>query len=90
MLSSITRALSSQTIMGSIRDAAKNVAAEFIDNGTKQFFTRWSDHIYEEGSKITDQKQLEKYAAERNSEIDALKRQVQIQKMYQNVEIPLK
>ena len=76
--------------MSSIRDAAKSVAAEFVCEGTKQFFTRWSDNIFEEGMKISDQKQLEKYAEEKRFEIDALKRQVQIQKMYQNVEIPSK
>lgn len=88
MLSSFFRSFNNSAIMTPIRDAAKSVAAEFVQDGTRKFFSRWSDNIYNEGMSIKDQKELEKYAASKKKDIEALKRQVVIQQMYKNVEIP--
>ena len=90
MLSAFARAFSNQLIMAPIRDAAHEVAKEYVLEGMQQFFTRWGDHVYEEGMQIKDQKKLENYANEKKDEIEAIRRQAKIQKMYKDVQIPLK
>lgn len=77
-----------EAVFRPIREAAKAVAGEFVENGMKEFLVRWGDNIFAEGTGIKDAKQAQEYAEQRKADLEAMKRQAKIQNMYQNVSIP--
>ena len=82
MFSTFTRSFSNASVFGSLRDMAKNVSQEFVIEGMKQHFNRWADHIYETGMSMKDEKSMKDYSKLVASDIEAMKRQVVIQKLY--------
>ena len=80
MLSSnFTKFFSNESIMKPLQRAAKEAADQFVVEGLKQFFTRWSDQIYDHGMKINDKSELLNFADKMKGEIEFLKHQASIQ-----------
>ena len=86
MLSFVSRLFSHQSVMKSLQQSALQAANKFAEDGIRQHYTRWSNHIYEEGISIKDEKKFEAYTKMIKNDIDALERQAAIHKMYANVE----
>ena len=87
LTSSFRRSYTHLEILESLRDSAKAAAAGFVDEGMKDFFNRWSRNIFNEGSKIKDEKKFQDFTHKVFDDIDALKRQTTIQNLYKNVKI---
>ncbi|OHT15125.1 hypothetical protein TRFO_14488 [Tritrichomonas foetus] len=80
-------AFSNQSVMAPLRDAAKTLAKEFFDEGMKEYFTRWGDNVYDEGLTIKDDKLFKEYTQRITADLEAIKRQATIQKLYHDVKI---
>jgi hypothetical protein len=78
-----------ESLMRPIREAARLVAKELIAPGMKEFFTRWGDNVFREGTSIKEEREAIAYVEERKKDIESLVRQAKIQHMYENVEIPI-
>ena len=87
LASSFRRSYTHFEILKSLRDSAKAAAAGFVDEGMKDFFNRWSVNIFNEGSKIKDDKKFQDFTHKVTDEIEVIKRQATIQQMYKNVKI---
>jgi hypothetical protein len=74
--------------MRPIRDAAHTVAKELLGPGMKEFFTRWGDNVYQEGTSLKTEAEARAYAAEKEHDIRLLQNQATGQHLYQVAEIP--
>jgi hypothetical protein len=88
MLSSAFRAFHHEALFGPLREAAKAVAQDFLVEGMKCHFTRWADNFYGEGTQIADEQRAVAFAKETQADIDALRRQATLQRLYADVDIP--
>lgn len=86
-LSSFHRSYTHFEILESLRNSAKQAAAGFVDEGIKAFYNRWSINVFDEGSKIKDEKKFQEFTHRIVNDIEAIKRQATIEQMYQNVKI---
>ncbi|OHT13006.1 hypothetical protein TRFO_03398 [Tritrichomonas foetus] len=53
----------------------------------KEFFTRWGDNVYNEGLTIKDDKLFKEYTQRITNDLEAIKRQATIQKLYHDIKI---
>ena len=86
MLSTVARLFSKASVMGALKSAALEAAKKFPLENTRNFFTRWSNHVYEEGISIEDDKKFQEYVKTVKADIAAIQRQSTIQNMYVDVE----
>lgn len=87
LASSFRRNYTHFEILESLRDSAKQAAAGFVDEGIKAFYNRWSTNVFNEGSKIKDEKKFQDFTHRIINDVDAIKRQATIEQMYKNVKI---
>ena len=86
MLSSVSRLFSHQTVMEGLKQSALKLATQFSEDGLKQYYTRWGNHIYDEGLSIKDEKKFNDYTKLIKDDIAAIERQVTLHKLYADVE----
>ncbi|EAX99608.1 hypothetical protein TVAG_215080 [Trichomonas vaginalis G3] len=83
MLSSfLSRTFANESVMAGLRETIQKVALDFPQKNFQEHYKRWGEHIYTEGTSIKDQKKFDQFLKITKSDIEALKRQVVIQKMY--------
>ena len=82
MLAFFKRGFSNEIVLSPLRETAKAIANEFVLPGMKNHFNQWADHFFIEGLAIKDEKQLQEYTKTIKDDIEALKRQTKIQKLY--------
>lgn len=88
MLSSLfSRGLYKEAILEPLRDSARAAASQLVDEGMKSFFIRWSQNIFNEGSAIKDPKEFDQFSKRILGDIDMIKRQALLQKLYQDVQL---
>jgi hypothetical protein len=71
-----------------IREAAKVIAQDFVIEGMTSYLGRWGDNVYSAGTAIKDEKEAVKFAAVKQEDIEAFRRQAKLQRLYENVAIP--
>ena len=72
--------------MKGLKKQAVKAANKFAEDGIKQYYTRWGNHIYDEGVSIKDEQKFKDFTKMIKDDISAIERQAQIHKMYVNVE----
>jgi hypothetical protein len=85
MIGSKFLAFRHETLFRPIRDSARAIAQEFLLDGFKAYLTRWGDHVYSEGTQITDEKAALSFASAKQADIEAFKRQAKLQHLYSDV-----
>ncbi|EAX98911.1 hypothetical protein TVAG_242760 [Trichomonas vaginalis G3] len=83
MLSSfLSRTFANESVMANLRESIQKIALDFPQKNFQEHYKRWADNMYTEGTGIKDPKKFDEFLKITKSDIEALKRQVVIQKMY--------
>lgn len=76
-----------EALFAPLREAAKQVAGGAVEDGMKQFLTRWADNTYEKGTSIEKLQDAEAFAETVRFDISAFTRQDKIAHMYEDFKV---